>query len=78
MSVWTRRAALSTAFIIAAAIAAPAFAQTTLKWAHVYEVAEPYHTQALWAAEEIKKRTNGRYAIGVFRGVPARQREPDQ
>ena len=27
---------------------------------------EPYHTQALWAAEEIKKRTDGRYEIGVF------------
>ena len=39
---------------------------TKLKWAHVYEVAEPYHTQALWAAEEIKKRTDGRYEIGVF------------
>ena len=41
-------------------------AQTKLKWAHVYEVAEPYHTEALWAAEEIKKRTNGRYEIAVF------------
>jgi len=66
MSVWTRRTALSTAFIIAAAIAGPASAQTKLKWAHVYEVAEPYHTQALWAAEEIKKRTSGRYEVGVF------------
>ena len=36
-----------------------ASAQTKLKWAHVYEIAEPYHTEALWAAEEIKKRTNG-------------------
>jgi tripartite ATP-independent transporter DctP family solute receptor len=45
---------------------APASAQTKLKWAHVYEVAEPYHTEALKAAEEIKKRTNGRYEIGVF------------
>ena len=41
-------------------------AQTKLKWAHVYEVAEPYHTEALWAAEEIKKRTNGSYEIEVF------------
>ena len=41
-------------------------AQTKLKWAHVYEVAEPYHTEALWAAEEIKKRTNGKYEIQVF------------
>jgi len=43
-----------------------ALAQTKLKWAHVYETAEPYHTQALWAAEEIKKRTEGRYQIDVF------------
>jgi tripartite ATP-independent transporter DctP family solute receptor len=66
MSVWTRRAMLSTAFIIAAVIAGPASAQTKLKWAHVYEVAEPYHTEALWAADEIKKRTNGKYEIQVF------------
>jgi len=49
-----------------AAMAGPASAQTKLKWAHVYEVAEPYHTEALWAADEIKKRTAGRYEIGVF------------
>jgi tripartite ATP-independent transporter DctP family solute receptor len=54
---------------IAPRIAAPAIAQakpTVLKWAHVYEVAEPYHTEALWAAEEIKKRTNGKYEVQVF------------
>ena len=66
MSVWKRRAVLATAFIIAAAIAGPASAQTKLKWAHVYEIAEPYHTEALWAAGEIKKRTNGKYEIEVF------------
>ena len=41
-------------------------AQTKLKWAHVYETSEPYHTQSVWAAEEIKKRTSGRYDIQVF------------
>ena len=66
MSVWTRRAALSAAFVTATIIAAPAQAQTKLKWAHVYEVAEPYHTQAVWAAGEIKKLTNGKYDIEVF------------
>jgi tripartite ATP-independent transporter DctP family solute receptor len=66
MSVWARRLALSTAFIVAAAIAGPASAQTKLKWAHVYEISEPYHAQALWAADEIKKRTNGKYEIQVF------------
>ena len=44
-------------------------AQTKLKWAHVYEVSEPYHKYALWAADEIKKRTNGKYTVDVF---PAR------
>ncbi len=43
-----------------------ATAQTKLKWAHVYETSEPYHKQALWAADEIKKRTNGRYEMQVF------------
>lgn len=66
MSIWTRRLAMAAALVTAAAIAAPASAQTKLKWAHVYEISEPYHTEALWAADEIKKRTNGRYEIAVF------------
>lgn len=41
-------------------------AQTKLKWAHVYETSEPFHKYSVWAAEEIKKRTNGRYEIQVF------------
>ena len=32
----------------------------------MYQTLEPYHKQALWAAEEIKKRTSGRYDIAVF------------
>src|SRR3954464_1873990 len=62
------RRALVGAGLMAAvlALAGPASAQTKLKWAHVYEVNEPYHTEALWAADEIKKRTNGKYEIGVF------------
>lgn len=48
------------------AVALPAAAQTKLKWAHVYETSEPYHTQSVWAAEEIKKRTNGKFEIQVF------------
>ena len=50
----------------ALAVTGSAFAQTKLKWAHVYETSEPYHTQSVWAAEEIKKRTSGRYDIQVF------------
>jgi tripartite ATP-independent transporter DctP family solute receptor len=41
-------------------------AQQKLKWAHVYETAEPFHTESVWAAEEIKKRTNGKFDIQVF------------
>jgi len=43
-----------------------AWAQQKLKWAHVYETNEPFHTESVWAAEEIKKRTNGKFEIQVF------------
>ncbi|RWQ43178.1 MAG: DctP family TRAP transporter solute-binding subunit [Mesorhizobium sp.] len=45
---------------------ASASAQTALKWAHVYETSEPFHTESVWAAEEIKKRTQGRYTVDVY------------
>ena len=51
---------------LAATMTLPADAQTRLRFAHVYEVNEPYHTEALWAAEEIAKRTNNRWRIEVF------------
>jgi tripartite ATP-independent transporter DctP family solute receptor len=41
-------------------------AQQKLKWAHVYETSEPFHTESVWAAEEIKKRSNGKFDIQVF------------
>jgi tripartite ATP-independent transporter DctP family solute receptor len=44
----------------------PALAQQKLKWAHVYETSEPYHTESVWAAAEIKRRTNGKFDIEVF------------
>ena len=60
-------------FIAALAVAAagivapaPASAQTKLKWAHVYETSEPFHKWSVWAADEIKKRTNGKYEITVY------------
>ncbi len=43
-----------------------AHAQTKLKWAHVYETSEPFHKYSVWAGEEIKKRTNGKYDVQVF------------
>jgi hypothetical protein len=59
--------------LVAAALAVGALAalgnaqaQTKLKWAHVYETSEPYHKWSVWAGDEIKKRTNGRYEVQVF------------
>ncbi|MCZ8181341.1 MAG: sialic acid TRAP transporter substrate-binding protein SiaP [Beijerinckiaceae bacterium] len=43
-----------------------AAAQTKLKWAHVYETSEPFHTESVWAAQEFAKRTNNRYQVEVF------------
>jgi len=62
------RTALKTllAAALALALAAPALAQTKLKWAHVYETSEPFHKWSVWAADEIKKRSGGRYQIDVF------------
>jgi len=60
---------LIAACAVLAAAAAPfgaAQAQTKLKWAHAYETSEPYHKWSVWAGEEIKKRTSGRYEIQVF------------
>ncbi len=37
-----------------------------LRWAHVYETSSPYHSEALWAAEEFYTRTDGRYRIRVY------------
>jgi tripartite ATP-independent transporter DctP family solute receptor len=48
------------------ASALSAQAQTVLKWAHVYETSEPFHTESVWAAQEIAKRTNNRYKIDVY------------
>jgi tripartite ATP-independent transporter DctP family solute receptor len=56
--------AASAAALIAATNAG--MAQTKLKWAHVYETSEPFHTASVWAAQEINKRTNGRYQIDVY------------
>ena len=41
-------------------------AQTKLKWAHVYETSEPFHTSSVWAGAGVGKRTSGRYTIDVY------------
>lgn len=58
--------ALSAICAVAGLSSSLALAQTKLKWAHVYETGESYHKQALWAADEVKKRTAGRVQIDVF------------
>lgn len=63
----TRRIFLGAAVFAVSGLAfiSQAQAATTLKWAHVYETSTPYHKWANWAADEIKKRTDGRYEIKV-------------
>lgn len=63
---FSRRSAILAVALGATLAALPASAQTKLKWAHVYEASEPYHTWAQWAGAEFKKRTNGKYDIEVF------------
>jgi tripartite ATP-independent transporter DctP family solute receptor len=53
-------AALAVALTVGSASAAD------LKWAHVYEEGSSYHKWALWAAEQIAERTDGRVNIDVF------------
>jgi len=66
MSVWACYLRLISVAIVASIASGPASAQTKLRWAHVYEVTEPFHTEALWAAGEIRKRSGGRFDIEVF------------
>lgn len=51
---------------VALAVAGPASAAKTLQFAHVYEIATPYHQAILKAAEELEERTEGRYEMKVF------------
>ena len=61
-----RLTSVAVAMALTTMAAQPVEAQTRLRFAHVYEVNEPYHTEALWAAEEIAKRTENRWRIEVF------------
>ena len=42
----------------------------------MYETSEPYHTESVWAAAEIKKRTNGKFDIEVFPASARSARKP--
>jgi len=46
-------------------LTAGAFA-ADLKWAHVYEEGSSYHKCALWAADQIRTKTDGRVNITVY------------
>jgi tripartite ATP-independent transporter DctP family solute receptor len=54
------------AFAVFAAIPLSVSAQQKLKFAHVYETSEPYHTYAVWAGQELAKRTSNRYTWEVY------------
>lgn len=60
------RASIVALGAFAALASGGATAQQKLKWAHVYETSEPYHTESVWAANEIRARTNGKFDIQVF------------
>ncbi|WP_339764376.1 sialic acid TRAP transporter substrate-binding protein SiaP [uncultured Sulfitobacter sp.] len=47
-------------------VPAMAAAETKLKWAHVYETSEPYHTCAVAANDLLMTATDSRYGIEVF------------
>ena len=56
----------SVAIAAVVAFAGTAGAVEKLKFAHVYETSEPYHKWNVWAADELKKRSNGRFEMQVF------------
>lgn len=56
---------LSTTLLVTGVGVAGAASAESLNFAHVYETSEPYHEWALWAADEIEERTEGRYEIEV-------------
>ncbi|ANG63817.1 ABC transporter substrate-binding protein [Marinobacterium aestuarii] len=61
------RKGLFTAVLLAAtAVSGLVGAGEKVRWAHVYEPSEPYHQWSEWAAQEINKRSNGRFEVEVF------------
>ncbi len=68
LSMITRRTFITaaTTVLAGASIMSTAANATTLKWAHVYEASSPYHEAVLWAADEIKKQTDGRVTINAY------------
>lgn len=62
-----KKLAMSAAAIgLALAMGAGSASAEKYKWAHVYEEGSAYHKYALWAVDEIKKKSDGRVEIEVF------------
>ncbi len=63
----TRHLCASTAgILVLGMLPTLAAAETKLKWAHVYESSEPYHTCAVAANDLLMSATEGRFGIEVF------------
>jgi tripartite ATP-independent transporter DctP family solute receptor len=58
--------ATTSAIAMLALLPSMASAEVKLKWAHVYESSEPYHTCAIAANDLLMGATEGRYGIEVF------------
>lgn len=58
-------AALAGGFFALAA-SSSLYAQTEIRWGHVYEAQSPYHQWAEWAADTFEEKTDGRYSIEVY------------
>ncbi|WP_099824838.1 sialic acid TRAP transporter substrate-binding protein SiaP [Oceaniglobus indicus] len=56
----------ATSALALGAVTGTAAAETKLKWAHVYESSEPFHTCAVAANDLLMKATDDRYGIEVF------------
>lgn len=63
---WKKATAVLGTALIGMSFASSALAKKELRFAHVYEVNTPYHKAAVMAAEEVEKKTNGKYSIKVF------------
>lgn len=54
-----------TTFLLALSLA-PLAQANDFVFGHIYEASHSHHKWALWAAEEIEKRSEGRHSIEVF------------
>jgi TRAP-type C4-dicarboxylate transport system substrate-binding protein len=44
----------------------PSLAREKILFAHLFDESIPHHQDALWAARELERRTNGRYVMEVL------------